>query len=68
MKVYVLTHWSDESGVYEYNGVFLTLDNAMKYIGDSYQDGPIVWKHDGLNLWKWDHSFGEWVIKAATPR
>lgn len=69
MHVYVLTHWSDESGVYEYNGVFATPAGAMQYVGGNHEDETVKWERDNThNTWLWEHSFGTWVISAVTPR
>lgn len=69
MHVYVLTHWSDESGVYEYSGVFKTLDSAMKYVGGEYGDETVRWACNNTNnIWTWEHSFGRWVISVTVPR
>jgi hypothetical protein len=67
--VYVLTHWSDESGVYEYIGVFATPMGAMQYVGNSHDDEIVKWERDNdTNVLRWNHMFGQWVITSVTPR
>jgi hypothetical protein len=67
--VYVLTHWSEESGVYEYNGVFSTPASAMKYVGQEYCDETVKWELDNTGkVWRFKYGWGAWAISSVVPR